>query len=41
MTEKDYAMKFCMLILEDEKNILRKAQYKESMKYILESYASL
>ena len=41
MTEKDYAMKFCMLILEDEKNILRKAQYKESMKYILESYSRI
>ena len=41
MTEKEYAMKFCMLVLQDRKDILRKEQYKDSMKYILESYSRI
>ena len=41
MTLDDYAMKFCMMVMLDEKEVERKAEYKDSMKYILESYSRI
>ena len=41
MTEREYAMRFCMLVLQDKKDIQQKEQYKDSMKYILESYSRI
>ena len=32
MTEREYAMRFCMLVLQDKKDIQQKEQYKDSMK---------
>ena len=38
ITEEEYAMKFCMLIILDERKVSGMDKYAENFKYILESY---
>ena len=38
ITEEEYAMKFCMLIILDERKVTGMDKYAENFKYILESY---
>ena len=41
MTEEEYAMKFAMLIILDEKKVAGMDQYLENYKYIMEQYSRL
>ena len=41
ITEEEYAMKFCMLIILDERKVSGMDRYTENFKYILESYQLL
>ena len=40
ISEEDYAMKFAMLIILDEKKVAGMDRYTENFKYILESYGA-
>lgn len=40
ISEEDYAMKFAMLIILDEKKVAGMDRYTENFKYILESYST-
>lgn len=41
MTEEEYAMKFAMLIILDEKKVTGMDQYLENYKYMMEQYSRL
>ena len=41
ITEEEYAMKFCMLIILDERKVSGMDKYAENFKYILESYKKI
>jgi len=41
ISEEDYAMKFAMLIILDERKIAGMDKYTENYKYILESYSAM
>ena len=41
ITEDDYAMKFCMLIILDERKVSGMSKYADNFKYILESYSKI
>lgn len=41
ITEEEYAMKFCMLIILDERKVSGMDRYTENFKYILESYRKI
>ncbi len=38
ITEEEYAMKFCMLIILDKRKVSGMSKYADNFKYILESY---
>ena len=41
LTEEDYAMKFCMMIIVDGQEPPGQEQYKEAIHYILDAYSSI
>ena len=41
ITEEDYAMKFCMLIILDKRKVSGMNIYADNFKYILESYSKI
>ena len=41
LTEEDYAMKFCMMIIVDGQEPPGQGHYKEAIQYILDAYSSI